>query len=390
MKHHISSSLASVVVLVGLVACGDNLGNHSAVDARVRDAASASDGTTSDGATDAPTDAPPDAVILTTPTVIATTPASAATSVPRNTRVRATFSVPMDPATFAGSTFTLTGAAVVPGTVIYADSQVVFWPTANLAANTVYTATISTAAESSNGVALAAPHTWSFTTGPMAAPGVPVDLGTAVNFVILAKAGISTVPASVITGNIGVSPIDATAITGFTLTVDASNVFSRSTQVSGKVFAANYAAPTPANLTTAIGDMDLAFTAAAARAADVTELGAGDIGGMTLRSGVYKWSSGLLIPTSITLTGSATDVWIFQVAQGLTVSNGATVTLTGGALAKNVFWQVSGAVALGTSARVQGIVLGATAITLATSAAVRGRLLAGTAITLDKSTVAQP
>ena len=113
--------------------------------------------------------------------------------------------------------------------------------------------------------------------------------------------------------------------------------------MTGKVYAADYAAPTPSNLTTAIGDMELAFTDAAGRAPDVTELGAGNIGGMTLAPGVYKWGTGLLIPTDVTLTGSATDVWIFQIAQDLTVAAPRSV-LAGGALPKNVFWQVAGRV----------------------------------------------
>ena len=58
---------------------------------------------------------------------------------------------------------------------------------------------------------------------------------------------------------------------------------------------------------------------------------------MTLGAGVYKWGTGVLIPTDLTLNGSATAVWIFQIAQTLTVSNSVAVHLTGGALAKNVF-----------------------------------------------------
>ena len=146
-----------------------------------------------------------------------------------------------------------------------------------------------------------------------------VNLAAAGDYVILAKTGISTVPTSAVTGNLGVSPAAATFITGFSLTADATNVFSTSPQVTGKVYAADYAAPTPSNLTTAVGDMQLAFTDAAGRAPDVTELGAGNIGGMTLAPGVYKWGTGLLIPTDVTLDGSATDVWIFQIAQDLTM-----------------------------------------------------------------------
>jgi hypothetical protein len=76
------------------------------------------------------------------------------------------------------------------------------------------------------------------TEGP--APPLPVDLHGAGDFTILTKAGISTVPASAITGNIGVSPIAATAMTGFSLTADVSNIFSTSTQLVGQAFAADY------------------------------------------------------------------------------------------------------------------------------------------------------
>jgi hypothetical protein len=226
--------------------------------------------------------------------------------------------------------------------------------------------------------------------GSTAVATLPVNLRTAVNYVILAKSGISTVPPSVITGNLGVSPAAATAITEFALIADATNVFSTSTQVTGRVYAATYAAPTPSNLTTAVGDMELAFADAAGRAPGVTELGAGSIGGMTLTPGVYKWGTGLLIATNVTLTGSSTGVWIFQIAQGLTVSNAASVSLTGGALPKNVFWQVAGGVVVGTTAHLEGIVLTQTAATLATGASIRGRLLAQTAVTLDTSTVIEP
>jgi hypothetical protein len=198
------------------------------------------------------------------------------------------------------------------------------------------------------------------------------------------------VPTSAITGNLGVSPNAAASITGFSLTADSTNVFSISPQVTGKVFAADYTPPTPSNLTTAIGDMQLAFTDAAGRAPNVTELGAGNIGGMTLASGVYKWGTGLLIPTDVTLAGSATDVWIFQVAQDLTMSSATHVFLTGGAMPKNVFWQVAGLVDLGTTAHFEGVVLALTSVALRTGASITGRLLAQTAVTIDSSAVVEP
>jgi ice-binding like protein len=224
--------------------------------------------------------------------------------------------------------------------------------------------------------------------GPAAA--LPLNLGTAGNYVILAKSGISTVPTAAITGNLGVSPAAATYITGFSLTADSSNVFSTSPQVSGKVYAADYASPTPANMTSAVSDMEHAFTEAAARPPDVTELGAGNIGGMILSAGVYKWGTGLLIPTDLTLTGSATSVWIFQIAQDLTITSGAKISLAGGALPKNVFWQVAGRVVLDTTAHLEGVVLTRTSITLRTGASTKGRLLAQTAVDIDSSTVVQP
>jgi hypothetical protein len=219
---------------------------------------------------------------------------------------------------------------------------------------------------------------------------LPVNLGTAKSYVILAKSGIATVPTSAVTGNLGVSPAAASSITGFSLTADSTNAFSTSPQVTGKVYAADYTEPTPSNLTTAVGDMQLAFNDAAGRAPGVTELGAGNIGGKTLAPGVYKWGTGLLIPTDVTLAGNATDVWIFQIAQDLTMSSAAKIVLSGGALPKNVFWQVAGLVDLGTTAHCEGVVLTQTSVTLRTGASINGRLLAQTAVNIDGSTVVEP
>jgi hypothetical protein len=299
----------------------------------------------------------------------------------------------MDPASLTTTTFKLTSgspAVAVPGSVIYSSSKATFWPTSQLASNTMFTATITSGAKSAAGLALATSHEWSFTTGTTAAAGVPVDLGTAGQYVILAETGISTVPPSTITGNLGINPNQASAITGFSLMLGAGAAFSTSAQVTGKVYAPGYADPTHANLITATGDMGTAFTAAAGRAPDVTELGAGDISGLTLPAGVYSWSTGLLLSTDVTLTGSATDVWIFQIAQTLTVSNGVILHLKGGALPQNVFWQVSGSTTLGTTVQFDGIILDQTLIAMKTGASITGRLLAQTAVTLEANTVVEP
>jgi hypothetical protein len=218
----------------------------------------------------------------------------------------------------------------------------------------------------------------------------PVVLGAAGNYVILAKSGISTVPSSAITGNLGLSPAAASFITGFSLVADASGVFSTSTQVTGNVYASDYAVPTPSDLTTAVGDMQTAYTDAAGRAPDYTELGTGNIGGMTLPPATYKWSTGVIIPTDVTLNGGPNDVWIFQIAQGITQASAAQVILTGGALPKNIFWQAAGVVDIGTTAHIEGVILAQTAITMNTGASANSRLLAQTAVTLDSNAVTQP
>jgi len=218
----------------------------------------------------------------------------------------------------------------------------------------------------------------------------PVDLGTAGNFAILAKSGISTVPDSVVTGDIGVWPIAATAITGFGLTADATNVFSTSPQITGKAYAADYASPTGSNLGTAVGDMGTAYTDAAGRAVNYTDLFAGDLSGRTLTPGVYKWNTAVAINTDVTLNGGPNDVFIFQVAKGINQATDTKIILTGGAQAKNIIWQAAETVAIGTDAHFEGIVLGKTNISMGTHASINGRLLAQTAVTLIKNTVVAP
>ena len=220
----------------------------------------------------------------------------------------------------------------------------------------------------------------------------PVNLGTAGDFVILAKTGISNTGTTQITGDIGVSPVAATYITGFGLIADASNTFSTSSLINGKVYAADYATPTPTKMTTAVGDMQTAYTDAAGRKLpDYTELYTGDLTGKTLTHGLYNWSTGVTVAAAgVTISGTSSDVWIFQIAQNLTVANGAIVTLSGGALASNVFWQVAGQFALGTTAAMQGIILCQTGIAISTGASLNGRALAQTAVTLDANTVTNP
>lgn len=213
----------------------------------------------------------------------------------------------------------------------------------------------------------------------------PVNLRSAGDFAILTKSGITDVPTSAVTGDVGTSPI-----TG------AADLLT-CTEVTGIVFSVNAAGPEPCSiknltkLTAAILDMQTAYTDAAGRPnPDVTELGRGNIGGLTLTPGLYKWGTSVDLPADITLSGSENDVWILQIAGNLIESNGVVVHLRGGAQAKNIFWQVAGLVTLGTTSHFEGILLSKTLIAVQTHASVNGRLLSQTAVTLQMNKITQP
>lgn len=223
-------------------------------------------------------------------------------------------------------------------------------------------------------------------------PAAP-NLGTAADYVILSKSGISTTGTTSVIGDLGVSPIASTAVTGFNLVMHSTNTYSTSSIVNGKVYAANYAAPTTARMIKAVGDMEMAYHDAVSRQhPTATELGAGDVSGMTVTPGVYKWGTGLLITTALTLDGKGDKnaIFIFQIAGNLTVANGAAVILRGGVQARNVFWQSSGQATLGTACVVQGNILSHTAIVMNKGAKLNGRALAQTAVTLDANAVVKP
>ena len=209
-----------------------------------------------------------------------------------------------------------------------------------------------------------------------------VKLETACDFTILAKTGISTTGTTSILGNIGVSPIAATAITGFGLIMDPTNQYSITPIVTGKVYAADYAAPTPAKMTKAISDMETAYTTANGLTSPSPTVGL-LISGMTLQPGIYKYSTGLsLSDAGVTLNGGPNDQWIFQIAGDMTINNNAAIKLTGGAQAKNIFWVVAGQAVLGTNVDFKGTILSKSLISLNSGAKVTGNLYAQTAVTL--------
>jgi hypothetical protein len=219
----------------------------------------------------------------------------------------------------------------------------------------------------------------------------PVNLGTAGEYAILTKAGISTVPSSIITGNIAVSPAAGTYMTGFSFTADASATFSTSSQITGSAFAPTDSVPTPATLTTAISDMEIAYTDASQRAntKDIN-ISNGALGGLILTTGVYKFTVDVSILSSMTFSGCADAVFIIKTTGNLLQASGTTMILEGGVQAKNIFWQVAGAVQINTSASMKGIILGKTKVVFQTGASLDGRILAQTACTLDQARITEP
>ncbi len=328
------------------------------------------------------------------PRITATNPAADRTEVAINSRIVATFSEPLDPLTVNSNTFTVKqGTTAVSGNVVYGPgTTATFTPANALATNALLTAALTTGVKDLNGNALAQAFSWNFTTGATAARGpAPVLLGTAGDYAILAKAGVSSVPTSAVTGDIGLGPAAATYLTGFSLVADATNVFATSPQIIGRAYAADYAVPTPSNLTTAVSNMEGAYTDAAGRPTpDFLELGTGNLGGLTLQPGLYKWTSTVTLPENVTISGGANDVWIFQTTGDLFMSANKSITLSGGAQAKNIFWQVAGSTTLGAGAHFEGILLCKTAVTLETGASMNGRILAQTEVALQQATLTQP
>jgi hypothetical protein len=221
-----------------------------------------------------------------------------------------------------------------------------------------------------------------------------VNLNSAANYVILAGSEISNIPTSSITGNIGISPASASFITGFSMVYTSGDAQSTSAQVTGNLYASDYAAPTPATLTTAQGDLTTAYNNAAGRTSTDIVLISGNIGGLTLTPGLYK-SSGSLEISSGDLTfdakGNNDAVFIIQIASTLNTTSGRKVILAGGAQASNIFWQVGTSATLGTTSVFKGTIMADQSISMGTGASIDGRLLARiAAVTLEGNTLVKP
>lgn len=224
--------------------------------------------------------------------------------------------------------------------------------------------------------------------------GPITDLARAGAYALIGKTGITNVTGTLVSGgHLGVSPELSPAITGFALVLDSSGQFATSPSVMTpwRVYAADYSVPTPTNLTSAILDMEGAYTDAAARLLpDFLNLLDGHLGGATLAPGLYTWMSTVDVSAGLTFDGGPNDVWILQITNDVDLSAAVRMTLAGGARASNIFWQVAGQVTAHPGAHFEGIILCQTGITLQTGASLHGRALAQTLIALDDNEITTP
>jgi hypothetical protein len=218
----------------------------------------------------------------------------------------------------------------------------------------------------------------------------PVNLGSASNFAVLAGSAVSNIPTSAIKGDFGLSPAAGSGITGMTMSELTGTMYTvDATGPAGSVESATM-------LSAAKGDLTVAYNDAAGRTPIPTgpflDPGSGELGGLTLVPGLYKFTSACSITGSdLTLSGSSTDVWIFQIASGLVVGTGVKVILAGGATAANIFWQVGTSATLGTTSVFKGTILADQSISFGSGAVLDGRALASVAaITLSSNAITRP
>lgn len=328
----------------------------------------------------------------TIPAVISTDPLDLAIDVALNKVIGATFNVTMDPLTITTTSFTLkAGATSVLGAVTYLGKTASFTPSANLLPNTLYTATITTAAKNLTGVSIVSNYVWSFTSHASLVLAPVIDLKSAGMFGILAGVGISNNAGFSVINNqdVGIYPGLRSSVTGF----------PPATVVGGAIFCADDLVPagTPAMLNQAKLDLVAAYLFVEGATTPAPATVSGDQGGKTLAPGIYKSTSTLLIQNgNLTLDGQGDPnaTWIFQVASAFTTVGGAggDIILTGGAQAKNIYWQTGSSATIGDYTVFYGNVLALQSITMKSYAVATGRMLAqnGAVVMTGTNTINKP
>ncbi len=327
---------------------------------------------------------------ITAPTVMSTDPLDNAIATPINKSISATFSVAIDPTTINDKTFTIkNGTTSLAGAVTYTGTTATFDPSTDLLPGTTYTATIS-GAKNMQGVALANDYVWNFSTSS-SLTGNTVNLGSAERFGILAGVGVSNNAgfSEIRNMDVGISPGVRSSVTGFPPAII----------VQGAIYASHDISPPGIAdmLVKAKQDLTNAYLFAEGASTPAPATVSGDQGGKTLAPGIYKSTSTLLLQSgdlTLDAQGDANAVWIFQIASDFTSIGGAggNVILSGGAQAKNIFWQVGGSATIGNYTIFKGNILALTSITMNSHATIEGKLLArnGSIVMTDTNIISKP
>ena len=325
------------------------------------------------------------------PTVILTNPSDLDASVTLNQNVTATFSEAMDNTTITTTTFTIMeGLNPVLGTVSYLNNVATFNPNSDFVAGKTYSAKITNGVKNGTGTNMVNDYNWSFSIPTV--PVVPLfNLGGAERFGILAGVGISNnAGASVINNlDVGIYPGVRSSVTGF----------PPAKVVGGAIYCADDLIPagTPAMLNQAKLDLVAAYLAVEGATSPAPATVSGDQGGKTLAPGIYKSTSTLLIQNgdlTLDAQGNPNAVFIFQVASAFTTVGGAggNVILSGGAQAKNVYWQTGSSATIGDYTEFYGNVLALQSITMGAYSTAVGRMLArnGSVVMTSTNTISKP
>ena len=334
------------------------------------------------------------------PLVISTDPFDTETNVVLDKVISATFSEEMDPSTITDITYTVMTSGGIPLTgsvsIDITGTIASFTPDNNLLTDSTYIATITTGAQSNiTGLSLENNYVWEFSTGAHSGPA-GIDLKTVGRFGIISGVAVSNnAGASVINNlDVGIYPGLRSSITGF-FEVDGGPGLIN----NGAFYAADDAPPVPAMLLQAKNDLVAAYLALEGATDPAPQVVAGDLGGLVLAPGIYKSASSMLIQSgNLTLDaqGDANAVWIFQIASDFTTvgggpfpsPSGGNVLLTGGAQAKNVFWQVGSSAVIGDYTSFKGNVLALTSITMNAYSEAEGRMLTQNgAVTLTSTNI---
>jgi len=320
------------------------------------------------------------------PIVVSTDPGNLAIGVPLDKIISVSFNTEMNPATITTSSIIVYSVDTIAGTLAYAGNTASFTPSVNLKPFTAYTGTVTTAVKDVTGNALQQKYVWTFNTG-----AAGVDMKSASRFGILAATGITNTGFSEVqNSDIGVSPGFRSAIIGFPPAI----------VVNGAIYAADDLLPSgvPAMLIQAHEDLAAAYVFAESAIAPSVTFVSGDLGGQTLAPGIYKSSGGALMIDSGNLTldaqGDINAYWIFQIASDFVTQGGSggDVILTGGAQAKNIFWQTGGAAIIGNNTSFKGTILSRNTIRMNSDATIEGRLLSGngSVVLANTNTILKP